>query len=56
LTRRQFIDATRVKPIRLARYACAIGMLFPGLYPAPMVDLASQAVAVLKLQAMTFVQ
>jgi NADH-quinone oxidoreductase subunit N len=32
------------RPIRLAIYACAAGMLFLGLCPAPMVNLADQAV------------
>jgi NADH-quinone oxidoreductase subunit N len=40
-------------PMRAALYACAFGMLFLGVYPAPVVDLASQAAAVLKLQAVS---
>ena len=41
------------KPIRLSLYACAAGMLFLGLYPAPVLNLATQAVQMLKLQAPT---
>jgi NADH-quinone oxidoreductase subunit N len=36
-------------PIRLSLYACAAGMLFLGVCPAPMVNLADQAVQVLAL-------
>jgi NADH-quinone oxidoreductase subunit N len=31
------------RPIRLSIYACAAGMLFLGVYPAPMVNFATQA-------------
>jgi NADH-quinone oxidoreductase subunit N len=39
------------RPIRLSLYACAAGMLFLGVCPAPMVNLANQAVEVLNLPA-----
>jgi NADH-quinone oxidoreductase subunit N len=36
------------RPIRLSLYACMAGMFFLGIYPAPLVNLASEAVKVLK--------
>ncbi len=41
------------KSSRLALYACVLGMLLLGLYPGPVVNLASQAAAALKPQAVT---
>jgi NADH-quinone oxidoreductase subunit N len=38
-------------PIRLSLYACAAGMLFLGVYPAPVVESATQAVQGLELPA-----
>ncbi|HVV71983.1 MAG TPA: NADH-quinone oxidoreductase subunit N [Verrucomicrobiae bacterium] len=35
-------------PVRLSLYACLLGMLFLGIYPAPVVTLVTQAVKVLK--------
>jgi NADH-quinone oxidoreductase subunit N len=40
------IQASR--PIRVSLYACIIGMFFIGLFPAPLVNLANQAVKMLK--------
>ena len=40
------IQASR--PIRVSLYACIIGMFFIGLYPDPLVNLANQAVKMLK--------
>ncbi|MGA2657259.1 MAG: NADH-quinone oxidoreductase subunit N [Verrucomicrobiota bacterium] len=39
------------RPVRLSLYACAAGMLFLGVCPAPMVNCATQAVQVLELPA-----
>jgi NADH-quinone oxidoreductase subunit N len=36
------------KPIRISIYACIIGMLFVGLIPAPLLNLANEAVKMLK--------
>jgi len=36
------------KPIRVSLYGCVAGMLFLGLYPSPMVNLATDAVKVLR--------
>ncbi len=36
------------KSIRISLYVCLLGMLFLGIYPAPVVNLANQAVKVLK--------
>jgi NADH-quinone oxidoreductase subunit N len=36
------------KPIRLSIYACIVGMFFIGLFPAPLVNLANEAVKMLK--------
>lgn len=41
------------KPIRLSLYACIAGMLFLGVCPAPMVNLAAQAVQKLNVHALT---
>jgi NADH-quinone oxidoreductase subunit N len=42
---------TASRPIRLSLYACAAGMLFLGVCPAPVVNCASQAVQALELPA-----
>jgi NADH-quinone oxidoreductase subunit N len=36
------------KPIRISIYACIVGMFFIGLFPAPLVNLANEAVKMLK--------
>jgi len=36
------------RPVRCSLYACLLGMLFLGIYPSPIVTLATQAVRVLK--------
>jgi len=36
------------KPIRISIYACIVGMFFIGLIPAPLVNLANEAVKMLK--------
>ena len=48
---KDFADLSPIKtsqPIRLSLYCCLLGMLVLGLYPGPLVDLAAEAVKVLK--------
>lgn len=48
---REAVDLSPVqtsRPIRVSLYACMAGMFFLGVYPAPLVNLASEAVKVLK--------